>query len=356
MNVNFWQNKRVFITGHTGFKGSWLTLWLNRMGAKVAGLSLLPATSPSLYDLAGIEKISVSSIGDIRDRSVVDQAIKDFNPEIVFHLAAQPLVRESYQFPVETYATNVMGTAHVFDAIRRVKSIKAFVNITTDKVYENREWSWGYREVDTFGGYDPYSNSKACSELVTAAFRSSFFNPVEYSRHGVAIASARAGNVIGGGDWAADRIVPDCFRALAKNQEIVLRNPHAIRPWQHVLEPLRGYLCLAEKLFTDGIQYAEGWNFGPTDADCVPVESLVKLLCAQWGSGAAYRIEGDGGPHEASFLKLDCSKAFARLGWKPVWNLETTIGRIVEWNQAYNSGADVKKICEEQIAVFEKSI
>ena len=269
-------------------------------------------------------------------------------------MAAQPLVRESYIYPVETYETNVMGTVHLLDAIRNVSSVRAVVNVTTDKVYENKEWEWGYRENEPFGGYDPYSNSKACSELVTSAYRSSFFNPTDYSKHKVALASARAGNVIGGGDWALDRIVPDCVRALSKGEVIVLRNPDSIRPWQHVLEPLNGYLLLAEMLFTRGVEFADGWNFGPEDRDCVSVECLVKKLCKIWGQNSRYEIISNEGPHEANFLKLDCSKAKKRMGWVNHLSLDETIMSIVDWSKGFQDGQDIHTLCINQIDRFVK--
>lgn len=353
IDKNFWKNKRVFVTGHTGFKGSWLCIWLNRLGAHVTGYALDPPTDPSLFKLADVEKDIRSVIGDIRDSTALTNAIVDAKPEIIFHLAAQPLVRDSYRVPVETYAINVMGTANLLEAIRTSGiGVKAVVNITTDKVYENREWEWGYRENEPLGGYDPYSNSKACSELVTAAFRSSFFNPSDYARHGCAIATARAGNVIGGGDWASDRIVPDCIRYLQEGKQVVVRNPNAIRPWQHVLEPLSGYLVIGEKLWVDGPGYSEGWNFGPTNDDCKAVEFIVKSICSEWGAQASYSCPPMTGPHEATFLKLDCSKAAARLGWYPRWNLEKAIKATVSWYKAYTNGEDLGTVCINQIEEF----
>jgi CDP-glucose 4,6-dehydratase len=267
-------------------------------------------------------------------------------------MAAQPIVRESYKIPVETYETNVIGTVNILEALRSCKSVKAFVNVTTDKVYENREWVWGYRESEPFGGYDPYSNSKACSELVTASYRQSYYNPADYTKHGVGIATARAGNVIGGGDWAVDRIIPDCIRATLKNEIIIVRNPDAIRPWQHVLEPLNGYLTLAQKLFSEGGRYAEGWNFGPSDEDCVAVGMLVGIFCSEWGEKARFEIHSDGGPHEAYFLKLDCSKAKRYLNWQPVWNLQKAINAIASWEKGFNAGESPRKLCESQIKCF----
>jgi CDP-glucose 4,6-dehydratase len=274
----FWKNKRVFLTGHTGFKGSWLSIWLDSLGANVHGYSLKPPTDPSLFNLCSIDRFTNSTIGDIRNRDLLKATLQKAQPEIVFHLAAQPLVRESFKNPVETYETNVMGTVNLLDAVRACPSVKAVVIVTTDKCYENREWHWGYRENDPMGGYDPYSSSKGCAELVTAAYRQSFFNPKDFDNHHIAVASARAGNVIGGGDWALDRLVPDCLKAILDGRKIIVRNPHAIRPWQHVLEPLRGYLLLAQKLFENGPQFAEAWNFGPDDRDCRPVIDVVSKL------------------------------------------------------------------------------
>lgn len=349
VDTHFWKEKRVFLTGHTGFKGSWLSIWLNILGAKVTGYALPPPTEPSLFKLAKIDQIVNSIEGDVRDRKKLLHEIKKSEPEIVIHMAAQPLVRESYVNPVETYETNVMGTIYLLDAIRNTTGVRSVVNVTTDKVYENKEWEWGYRECEPLGGYDPYSNSKACSELVTSSYRSSFFNPTDYSKHKVAIASARAGNVIGGGDWALDRIVPDCVRALSNNEPVLVRNPNSTRPWQHVLEPLGGYLLLAEMLYSQGIAFAEGWNFGPDDCDCIPVKVLVKRLCFFWGECSEFKLINSNGPHEANFLKLDCSKAKRRMLWKCHWNLDGALESIVEWSKGFNNGQDVQKLCIEQI-------
>jgi len=278
----------------------------------------------------------------------------DASPDIVIHMAAQPLVRDSYKIPVDTYAINVIGTVHVFEAVRSCKSIKAVINVTTDKCYENKGWLWGYRENDPLGGYDPYSNSKACSELVTSAYRSSYFNPKNHAVHGMGIASARAGNVIGGGDWAKDRIIPDCIRSMLKGEKVVIRNPHAIRPWQHVLEPLSGYLILAQKLYEEGPRYAEAWNFGPDNCDARPVEWLVKRLCEKWGSNSSYIIDKGEHPHEAHYLKLDCSKAKSELGWNPKWNIEKAIDSIVEWTRAYRNNEDLRKVCLRQIEEYSQ--
>ncbi len=349
VNEQFWRNKNVFITGHTGFKGSWLSLWLTKMGAKVTGYALKPPTKPSLFKLSHINEVVESIIADVRDLDSLQKAITKAKPDIVFHMAAQPLVRDSYKMPVATYEINVMGTVNLLEAIRLNGSVRAVVNVTTDKCYENKEWCWGYRENEAMGGYDPYSNSKGCSELVTAAYRNSFFNNTEYDKHKTAIASARAGNVIGGGDWANDRLIPDCMNALITKKNIIIRNPHAIRPWQHVLEPLSGYLILAERLYIEGATFAEGWNFGPDDSDAKEVGWIVKELCSRWDDKAIYEIDKGIHPHEANYLKLDCSKAKARLGWYPKWSLDQAIDKIIEWNKDYLSKKDVRLTSLKQI-------
>ena len=338
----FWRGKRVFLTGLTGFKGGWLALWLEEMGAVVRGYSLPAPTQPSLFDVANVRQGLLSEEGDIRDFFHLREAMADFKPEIVFHMAAQPLVRLSYDDPIETYSTNVMGTVYVLEAIKAVGGIKAVVNITSDKCYENREWIWSYRENEAMGGYDPYSNSKGCAELVASAYRNSFFNPNDYARHGVALASVRAGNVIGGGDWAKDRLIPDILRSFQNGQPVVIRNPHSIRPWQHVLEPLSGYLLVAQHLYRDGCAYAEGWNFGPNDNDAQPVQVLVEEMVRLWGDNASWQLDGADHPHEAHYLKLDCSKAKFRMGWQPRWDLVTTLGRIVSWHKAWLVGDDMR--------------
>lgn len=352
IDAAFWQRKRVFLTGHTGFKGGWLSLWLQQLGAEVTGYALAP-TSPSLFELAGVAAGMRSINADLRDGAALSAAMQQARPEIVIHMAAQALVRHSYAHPAETYAVNVMGLVNLFEAVRATPGIKAVVNVTSDKCYENREWAWGYRENEAFGGYDPYSNSKACAELVTAAYRSSFFNPAHYAVHGVALGSARAGNVIGGGDWAQDRLVPDMLRAITRGEPVMIRNPAAIRPWQHVLEPLSGYLLLAERLYSEGCAYAEGFNFGPHDTDAQPVEWLIERLCRSWGPGASWRLDGQPQPHEAHYLKLDCSKARGRLGWQPRWQLAQTIERIVEWHQAQQRGADMRAVTLAQIEAYQ---
>ena len=349
---NTYKNRRVLVTGHTGFKGSWICLLLHKLGADVYGYALEPPTNPSLFNEAKIEELVTSFIEDIRDLERLKTVFQKVQPEIVIHMAAQALVRESYKNPVKTYEVNVMGTVNLLEAIRHTSSVKAVVNVTTDKCYENKEWHWGYRENEPMGGYDPYSNSKGCSELVTASFRNSFFNPKEYEKHGVALASARAGNVIGGGDWAEDRLIADFIRAISKGQKVQIRSPYAIRPWQHVLEPLTGYLNLTEKLFTQGVKFAEGWNFGPDDSDAKNVEWITKTICELWGEGASFNIDTNPQPHEANYLKLDCSKAKAELGWIPKWNIETTLKSIVDWNQSRISGENVRELCYKQIESY----
>ncbi|WP_313892581.1 CDP-glucose 4,6-dehydratase [Psychrobacillus sp.] len=355
INPSFWKNKRVFLTGHTGFKGSWLSVWLHSMGANVTGYALAPPTEPSLFKEAKVDELVNSIIGDIRDADALGKAMQETNPEIVIHMAAQPLVIESYKNPVETYSTNVMGTVHLFECVRNCSSVKAVINVTTDKCYENKEWVWGYRENEPLGGYDPYSNSKACSELVTASYRSSFFNPANYENHGVAVASARAGNVIGGGDWAADRLIPDCLNSLISNNPIIIRNPNAIRPWQHVLEPLSGYFLLAEKLYTHGAKYAEAWNFGPNDEDAKPVEWIVQKMVEKWDEQASYIVDSGDRLHEAGYLKLDCSKAKQELGWQSQWNLSMTIEKILEWNKSYQCKESLYEVCLKQIQEYTEA-
>ncbi|MEY4592328.1 MAG: hypothetical protein RIR18_1223 [Pseudomonadota bacterium] len=346
LKPEFWAGKRVFVTGHTGFKGGWLCLWLQNLGATVTGFALPPPTTPSMFEIAGVAQGMTSLIGDIRDASAIEQAMMHAQPEIVIHMAAQPLVRYSYENPVETYSTNVMGLVHVLEAVRKTPSIKAMVNVTTDKCYENREWDWGYRENEALGGYDPYSSSKGCAELVSAAYRQSYRLP---------LATARAGNVIGGGDWADDRLIPDILRSIEAGQPINLRNPHAIRPWQHVLEPLSGYLLLAEKLYQHGPTFAEAWNFGPRDEDAKPVQWIVENLTAMWGDGAHWKLDSTSHPHEAHYLKLDCSKAKAQLGWKPQWNLSRTLENVVAWHQQYLAKSDMRAVTLQQIQTYSSA-
>jgi CDP-glucose 4,6-dehydratase len=349
---NIYKDRKVLVTGHTGFKGSWLCLLLNKLGADVYGYALDPPTTPSLFNEAKIGELITSFIGDIRDYDNLLKVMQQIQPEIVIHMAAQAIVRESYKNPRETYEINVMGTVNLLDAARQVGGMKAILNVTTDKCYENKEWHWGYRENEPMGGYDPYSNSKGCSELVTASFRSSFFNPKEYKNHGVALASARAGNVIGGGDWADDRLIPDFIRAIMRGEKVKIRSPYAIRPWQHVLEPLSGYLALCEKLYMAGPAFAEGWNFGADDSDAKNVEWITHKICKLWSNGAAYELDSTPQPHEASYLKLDCSKAKALLGWYPRWNIETTLQMIVDWTKAYVSNTDMRQVSLRQIEKY----
>jgi CDP-glucose 4,6-dehydratase len=344
-----YKNRKVLITGHTGFKGSWLCLLLRKLGADVYGYALEPPTSPSLFKEAKIDDLITSYVGDIRDLEYLQKVMQRVQPEIVIHMAAQPLVRESYKNPVETYSINVMGTVHLLEACRNTSSVKAIVNVTTDKCYENKEWHWGYRENEPMGGYDPYSNSKGCSELITSAYRNSYFNPKEYDKHRVALASARAGNVIGGGDWADDRLIPDFIRAIVKGEKVRIRSPYAIRPWQHVLEPLSGYLTLAAKLYLEGSSFSQGWNFGPDDSDAQNVERITKAICKFWGEGASFEIDTNPQPHEANYLKLDCSKAKAELNWIPKWSIETTLKSIVDWNKAFLRGESIRQVTESQI-------
>ncbi|MBD9356734.1 CDP-glucose 4,6-dehydratase [Methylomonas sp. EbA] len=349
---DFWRGKRVFITGHTGFKGGWLALYLHRLGAEIKGYALPAPTTPSLFQVADVASVLQHVEGDIRDLTCVMTEMQIFQPEFVFHLAAQPLVRYSYQQPVETYATNVMGTVNLLEAVRHTSSVKSVVIVTSDKCYENKEWLWGYRENEPMGGFDPYSNSKGCSELVTASYRNSFFPSERYAEHGVAVASVRAGNVIGGGDWAQDRLIPDIMKAFMVGEAVTVRNPTAIRPWQHVLEPVTGYVLLAEQLYKKGSRYAEGWNFGPSEADAQPVSWILEKLADLWGNGASWQIDGSEQPHEAHYLKLDCSKAKTLLGWGPRWTLAQALAMIVDWNLAYQQGKDMRQVCAEQLEQF----
>ena len=349
----FYQGKKVLITGHTGFKGTWMCAMLLQAGAQVIGYALEPPTDPSIFRLTEMEQKMTSVSGDIRDLGRLKETFNRYQPEIVIHMAAQPIVRESYKDPVYTYETNVMGTVNILECVRLFSCVRSFVNVTTDKVYLNREWPWGYRENEELNGYDPYSNSKSCSELVTSSYQKSFF--AEGQGRKVAISTARAGNVIGGGDFATDRIIPDCVRAAIEKRKIIVRNPYSTRPYQHVLEPVATYLMIAQRQYED-ISYAGNYNVGPNDTDCYTTGELVDLFCRKWnqqtGENMTWENVSDGGPHEANFLKLDCSKIKSAFGWKPVWNVEQTMEKIVEWTQAYVTGQDVSAVTDRQIREY----
>ena len=349
---SFWRGKRVLVTGHTGFKGGWLAVWLESLGAKIAGYSLPAPTEPSFFDVAGVGKSVATTIGDIRDLQSLRKCMQVVEPEVVIHLAAQALVRPSYEDPVGTYATNVMGTVNLLEATRQISSVRSVVIVTSDKCYENREREQGYREDEAMGGYDPYSNSKGCAELVTSAYTNSFFNPADYKRHKVAVASGRAGNVIGGGDWAKDRLVPDMIRAIVAGQPVRIRNPNATRPWQHVLEPVGAYLLLAQRLFEEGPKFAGGWNFGPLEEDTRNVRDVVTQLTRQWGSEARWEADAGDHPHEARFLKLDCARAHALLDWHPVLRVEQAIGWATDWYKAWRGGQDMRTLSLQQISTY----
>lgn len=350
-----WAGRRVFLTGHTGFKGGWLALWLASHGAQVRGYSLGPGTSPSFFQEVRVGDVVEDIRGDIRDAAALDSAMQNFAPEVVFHMAAQPLVRLSYVDPITTYETNVIGTARVLDAVRRTPSVRAVISVTTDKCYENKEWLWGYRETDPLGGYDPYSSSKACAEIVSAAYRQSYFPVEKHAEHRVGVATARAGNVIGGGDWAQDRLLPDLVRGFLTGAPVAVRRPGAIRPWQHVLEPLHGYLTLAEKLLgDDAARYATAFNFGPSDEDAKPVGWIADRMVETWGDGSSWFHDGHPGAHEAGFLKLDASRARAELGWKPRLHLGQALDWLVEWYQAQNRGGNMQMFTLRQIRRYEE--
>ena len=354
MKPPFWKDKKVLLTGHTGFKGSWLSLWLQQLGANLTGYALQPPTSPNLFALTDVASGMTSLLGDIRDAMTMKDVVAEHQPEIVIHMAAQPLVRYSYENPIETFATNVMGTVNVLDAIRQTDSVRVVLCITTDKCYENREWEWGYREDEPMGGHDPYSASKGCAELVTAAYRRSFFTKEKEPCSSVAVASARAGNVIGGGDWAEDRLVPDILRAFIAEESCDIRNPSSMRPWQHVLEPLRGYMCLVENLWKNPVSYSSGWNFGPVENDARPVGWVVEHLADCWGAGADWKVEPGTHPHEAHYLKLDCSKARSKLGWEPRLPLERALHWTADWYRAYQRGDDLRRLTHKQIMDYEE--
>jgi CDP-glucose 4,6-dehydratase len=350
IDKDFWGGKRVFLTGHTGFKGSWLSLWLSSLGTEVKGYALNPPTSPSLYNEAKIDSIINSCIGDIRDQDTLQESMVSFNPDILIHMAAQPLVRYSYEAPIETYEVNVIGTAKVLEVARSCPNLKAIVNITTDKCYENDERSQGYKEDDPMGGHDPYSSSKGCAELVASAYRRSFLQ-----EQGIGLASVRAGNVIGGGDWADDRLIPDILRSFERRKPVVVRNPKATRPWQHVLEPLSGYLILAEKLYRDQRRYAEDWNFGPNEQDVKPVDWILDKMIAKWPN-SSWELNQNSNPHEAGFLKLDISKAESKLSWKPVWELSQTLEKIIVWHQAWLNKEDIQAVCLAEIEEYTRDM
>jgi CDP-glucose 4,6-dehydratase len=355
VDMTFWRKRRVLVTGHTGFKGGWLSLWLQKAGADVCGYSLEPPTTPNLFEEAQVAKEMRSVIADIRDLDKLRHVFTEFRPEIAIHMAAQPLVRTSYEDPLTTYAVNVMGTANFLEAVRGCDTARSVVVVTTDKCYENKEWHWGYREGDALGGYDPYSNSKACAELVVSSYRNSFFNPEQYSRHKVAIATVRAGNVVGGGDWAADRLVPDIFRTFSDGRKAMIRNPEAIRPWQYVMDPLRGYLLVAQKLCEQGVEYGQAWNFGPDFSDMRSVEWIVSRLARLWGENAEWvHNKGIEQPHEAGVLRLDCSKAAIELGWRPRLSLNSALEITVEWYKARLSGDDMRSFTMNQIEQYER--
>jgi len=350
IDISFWQDRKVFITGHTGFKGSWLSLWLQQLGAKVTGYSLEPPTTPSIFENAKVSAVIANSItGNICDAKLFTSSMQQAKPEIIIHMAAQSLVRDSYTDPVGTYATNVMGTVNMLEAVRNTPSVKAVLNITTDKCYENKEWVWGYRENEPMGGHDPYSSSKACAELISSAYRNSFLD-----NEGIALATARAGNVIGGGDWAKDRIVPDAMRAFMDNESLLIRNPVATRPWQHVLEPLSGYIMLCQKLIEQPENFAEGWNFGPDDEGAQPVSILADIMVRCWGNDAQWRVDNNEHPHEARYLKLDCSKAKNLLKWKPVWCLERALDETVQWYKAWHHNKDMYEFTMSQINTYQE--
>jgi len=353
---DFWRGKKVFLTGHTGFKGGWLALWLVSMGAKVTGYALLPNTNPSFFEVANVETgLEKSHIADIRNLDKLQKAMTGAGPEIVIHMAAQSLVRYSYINPVETYATNVMGTVHVLESIRQLDCVRAAVIVTTDKCYENNEWPWGYRENEPMGGSDPYSNSKGCAELVTGAYRQSYFPPEKFDSHQLALASARAGNVIGGGDWSQDRLIPDAIKAFESNKVLIIRNPLATRPWQHVLEPLSGYLVLAQFLYQQGSKYGGAWNFGPRNEDALQVQEVINRLAKNWTSVTSWQQEQNEQPHEAHSLKLDCSKARQFLNWIPRWNLDQAISNIVQWHDAHRKQSNMQDVSLQQIAEYQNS-
>ena len=356
MSPDFWQGKRVFLTGHTGFKGAWLSLWLKSLGADLTGYALREDEHKSLFAQAQVGQDMHSIVGDVRDMQSLQTAMGHSKPEIVIHMAAQALVRPSYADPVSTYATNVMGTVHLLEAVRNTSSVRAVVNVTTDKCYENKEWLWGYRENEPLGGHDPYSSSKACSELVSSSYRNSFFPPEQYAQHGVALATARAGNVIGGGDFATDRLIPDIMAAFRAGRPVKIRYPKAIRPWQHVLEPLCGYLTLAQALFEHGAPYAEAWNFGPTADDAQTVEWIVQHIARLWGAQAQWELDAAENPQEAHTLRLDTSKANTVLGWKPQLNISAALDWVTQWYRDAAQGCSAREMTLKQIQAYQTQL
>jgi CDP-glucose 4,6-dehydratase len=352
MNSAFWKDKKVMITGHTGFKGGWLSLWLQSLDANIIGYSLSPPSEPNLFEAADVEEGMTSITGDVRDVDHLKTVISEHQPEIIIHMAAQSLVRYSYNNPLETYTTNVIGTVNVLEAVRHSRCVRVVIIVTSDKCYKNNDWMWGYRENEPLGGHDPYSSSKGCAELVTSAYQNSYFPGKNYEHHGVAVASVRAGNVIGGGDWSKDRLIPDIMKAFMEERPVSIRNPNAIRPWQHVLEPLNGYLCLSEQLWERGPEFIGAWNFGPYDKDAKPVSWIVEKMVSLWGEGAHCVEDADEHPHEAGYLKLDSSKAKTMLGWSPKLDLSTTLEWIVEWYKSYQQKTDLRSLVENEIERF----
>ena len=348
VNPSFWKGKKVYLTGHTGFKGSWMSLWLQSMGAIVKGYSLEPNTVPNLFTVANVGTAMDSEIGDIRDLNQISKSMSNFNPDILIHMAAQPLVRLSYLEPVNTYTTNVIGTVNVLEAARNCLNLKAIVSITTDKCYENKEWDWGYRESEPMGGHDPYSSSKGCAELVISAYRRSFFS----ESNTASLASARAGNVIGGGDWSNDRLITDILRSFEKSKPVIVRNPLSTRPWQHVLEPISGYMVLAENLFENSNDFSGGWNFGPKDDECKSVNWILDKMVEKWGKGASWELDNNNNFHEAGYLRLDCSKAASKLNWYPKWNLDFTLDNIINWHQDFLSGKNMQERCLVEVSKY----
>ena len=353
MNPHFWKNKNILITGHTGFKGSWLSIWLKTLGANITGYALPPPTNPSLFKLAKVCEGMNSIEGDIRDLDRITAVLKKHSPEILIHMAAQPLVVKSYEDPYNTFTTNMLGTLNILEGVRHSESIKTVIIVTSDKCYQNKEWIWGYREHDNLGGIDPYSNSKACAELITSAYRNSYFQKPKSPSKNISVATVRAGNVIGGGDWAQDRLIPDIMNSLFDDSLITIRNPESIRPWQFVLEPLDGYLTLAEQLHANGNEYAESWNFGPNESDAQTVDWIVKKLSALWGSEVSCKVLPQSHPYESKYLKLDCSKAHQKLQWKPKLNLNTTLEWVIEWYRGYCNNSNLKELTEKQIKTYQ---